>query len=122
MEGLVIKSPYIDDILSGIKKWEIRGMNTKKRGPIVLLKSGSGLALGIVDIVDVKTLTLDDYNNWDYKKGMLKKNKLPYLKTYAYVLENPKLFKQPIKYYHPMGAVTWVKLPENFYKEEDLCE
>lgn len=114
MKGLVIKSPYIEDILTGKKTWEVRCMNTKTRGTIVLLKSGSGLALGTVDIIDVKILTLDDYNNWDYRRGLNKVFDLPYSNTYAYILENPKYFDKPIKYIHPMGAITWVKLPDDF--------
>ena len=115
MDGLVIKSPYIDDILDGVKKWELRGMNTHKRGKIVLLKSGTGLALGTVNIVDVKTITLEEYNDWDYNKNRNKISKeLPYKITYAYVLEEPQWFEQPKPYKHPMGAITWVKLNDNF--------
>ena len=116
MKGLIIKSPYIDDILSGVKKWELRGQNTKIRGTIVLLKSGTKTALGTVDIVGVKVLTLEEYNNWNYRKdnGKLPVDKLPYEKTYAYVLENPRMFDQPKPYIHPIGAVTWVNLPDSF--------
>lgn len=116
MHGLVIKSPYIDDILSGKKRLELRGQNTHIRGTIVLLKSGSGLALGTVDIVDVKKLSLDEYNEWTYRKdnGKLPADKLPYKITYAYVLKNPNKYDVPKKYKHPIGAITWVKLPENF--------
>lgn len=116
MHGLVIKSPYIEDILSGKKKLELRGQNTKIRGKIVLLKSGSGLALGTVDIVDVKTLSLEDYNNWEYRKdnGKLPVDKLPYKITYAYVLENPKFYDEPKPYKHPLGAITWVNLPDEY--------
>jgi len=114
MNGLIIKSPYIDDILKGVKKWEVRGMKTQIRGTIVLLQSGTGYALGTVDIVDCIELSIDDYNNWDYRKAQEKVNKLPYRKTYAYVLSNPKIYKNPKKYYHPKGAITWVKLSEDY--------
>lgn len=116
IKGLIIKSPYIDDILSGIKKWEIRGKNTKIRGKIVLLKSGFGKALGTVEIEDVKMLSLEDYNNWSYLKDnkILSENILPYKKTYAYVLKNPSLFENPKPYKHPKGAIIWVNLPDDF--------
>ena len=120
MKGLIIKSPYIDDILDGNKKWELRGQNTKIRGTIVLLKSGTKTALGTVDIVDVKELTLEEYNNWNYRKdnGKLPVNKLPYKKTYAYVLENPITYDEPKPYVHPQGAVTWVTLADEFKKRD----
>lgn len=116
MHGLIIKSPYIDDILSGRKKWELRGQNTHTRGKIILLQSGTGLALGSVEIIAVKQITLEDYNNWDYRKdsGKLPVDKLPYKKTYAYILENPIQYKNPKHYHHPKGAITWVDLPEDF--------
>ena len=118
MKGLIIKSPYIDDILSGIKKWELRGQSTNYRGTIMLLKSGTQTALGTVDIVDVKELTLEEYNNWNYRNDndILRADRLPYENTYAYVLKNPKKFDQPKPYNHPAGAVTWVQLPDDFLK------
>jgi hypothetical protein len=45
MKGLIVKSPWIELILEGKKTWEIRGSNTKIRGPIALIKSGSGNGL-----------------------------------------------------------------------------
>jgi len=46
MKGLLINSPWIEMILEGKKTWEIRGANTKLRGPIALIKSGSGKVVG----------------------------------------------------------------------------
>lgn len=119
MHGLVVKSPFIDDILNGIKKWEVRGMNTHIRGSIVLLKSGSGLALGTVNIIEVQELTLEKYNRWEYRTYLGKEPaiKLPYKKTFAYVLEEPKWFTKPIPYKHPIGAITWVNLPNDLLDE-----
>jgi len=116
MRGLIIKSPYIDDILSGIKKIEVRGSNTKIRERIVLLKSGTNLALGTVEIYDSKKMTLLDYINWDYNKlrGKFAKQKMPYKNTYGWKLKNPIIFKEPIPYIHPLGAMIWVTLPNNF--------
>lgn len=116
MKGLIIKSPYIDDILNGIKKWEVRGAPTKIRGRIVLLQSKTGLALGTVDIDDVKQISIEEYNNWDYRKdnNKLPVDDLPYKKTYAYILSNPVKFNRPIKYKHPNGAIIWVNLPDDF--------
>ena len=116
MKGLVIKSPYIEDILDGIKKVEIRGSNTKVRGRIILLKSGSGLALGTVEIISSEEWTLEQYNNWNYRKdnNKLPVTHLPYNKTYAWHLANPIKFEVPIPYKHPSGAIVWVNLPDFF--------
>lgn len=115
-KGLIVKSPYIDDILKGIKLWEVRGSPTKIRGEIILIKSGTGHAYGTVDIVDCIELDLEKYNNWDYRllnnKGIT--DILPYKRTYAYILENPKLYNIPKPYKHPNGAIIWVNLPDDF--------
>jgi ASCH domain-containing protein len=61
MTGLVIKSPWIDPILSGDKTWEIRGRNTAIRGSIALIKSKSGMVVGTCDVVDcIGPLSLDE--------------------------------------------------------------
>ena len=37
-------------------------------------------------------------------------DRLPYEKTYAWVMAEPKPLSQPIPYKHPSGAVIWVRL------------
>jgi hypothetical protein len=112
MKGLIIKSPWIEQILDGQKTWEIRGSNTKIRGNVALIKSGSGKIFGEVTIVGSRELCLEDYQETkrfhlvDSEKAL----QLPYKKTYAWVMENPVLYKEPIPYKHPMGAVIWVNL------------
>jgi hypothetical protein len=110
MKGLIIKSPWIDLILEGKKTWEIRGSNCKIRGKIALIKSGSGLIFGTVDLVDTKMLGLEDFQQGRKFHCISDTNVLPYPKTYAWILENPVLFDKPIPYQHPQGAVIWVNL------------
>ncbi|MGM0751652.1 MAG: ASCH domain-containing protein [Bacillota bacterium] len=114
MKGLIIKSPWIELILEGRKSWEIRGSNTKMRGTIALIKSGSGMVFGEVNINDSKELTLEDYQ---LSRGFHcveseASQELPYKRTYAWMLEKPKIYKKPIPYKHPMGAIIWVNLSE----------
>ena len=52
MRGILIKPPWIEKILSGQKTWEIRGSRTKVRGTIGLIKSKSGMVVGVADLVD----------------------------------------------------------------------
>ncbi|MGD6960409.1 ASCH domain-containing protein [Rossellomorea aquimaris] len=112
MKGLIVKSPWIELILEGKKTWEIRGSNTKIRGTIALIKSGSGMVYGEVKINDSKELTLKDYqvSNEFHRVQSEHSQALPYKKTYAWVLEKPKIYEEPIPYKHPMGAVIWVNL------------
>ena len=110
MKGLIIKEPYIDQILSGIKKWEIRGSNTSIRGKIYLIKSGTKKIYGEVDLVDSFEIDLEKYN--EYYKELYGNSceSLPYKRTYAWVLEEPLLYDEPVPYIHPKGAIIWVNL------------
>ena len=111
-KGLIIKDPHITRIFSGLKTWEIRGNNTKIRGEIFLIKSGSKCIFGKVNLVDSIKLDIDSFHiNRDkhclYDPSII----APYPRTYAWVLENPVLFDEPIPYIHPKGAIIWVNLP-----------
>lgn len=112
MKGLLIRAPWIDLIFQGEKTWEIRGTNTKKRGTIALIKSGTGTILGTVELVAAKKLSIEEYQNSKKFHGVADCSVLPYKNTYAWVFENPVLFEEPKPYSHPMGAVIWVNLTE----------
>ena len=110
MKALIIKKPWIDYILEGKKTWEIRGCNTKIRGQIELIQSGSGLVVGSCEIVDCKELNLEDYKNNIDKHNIQDVTTLPYKKTFAWVIVNAKRYESPRKYKHPQGAIIWVNL------------
>lgn len=113
MKGLVIKSPWIEHILSGKRTWEIRGSHTSTRERIALIKSRSGRVWGTCTLADcVGPLTLDDLRaNADKHQIPLENlNELPYARTYAWVLKDVQALAEPIPYKHPTGAVVWVKL------------
>lgn len=113
MKGLIIKSPYIEMILEGKKKWEIRGSKTNIRGTIALIKSGSKKIYGEVDLIDCIELDLQSYNKYSLELYGRKEDCLPYKKTYAWVVTNPKIYKVAKPYNHPLGAVIWVNLNKN---------
>jgi hypothetical protein len=111
--GLLIRSPWIEKILSGEKTWEIRGTNTKLRGFIGLIRSGSGQVVGICELKEViEHLTLNDMRkNVDKHCIPVEDLKcLPYKKIFAWVISNAKPLKKPIAYKHTPAAVIWVKL------------
>jgi hypothetical protein len=115
--GLIVRDPFASQILDGDKVWEIRGRPTQIRGPVVIVKSGTGRAFGTVNLVRVLgPLELDDLVNAPElpksEREEVRRNGLPYPNTYAYILSNPKRFERPIPYRHRSGAVTWVRLPD----------
>ncbi len=113
--GLIIKGEWLDRIFDGGKTWEIRGRNTNKRGPIALIQSGTGHVFGTAELVDVVGPLSKEEMLANVDKHQIPAEEIeagmPYQKTYAYVLKNPKRFETPTPYDHNLGAVTWVKLP-----------
>jgi len=117
MKGLISKSPHIENILSGKKTWEIRGSNTKIRGEIALIKSGSGTIVGKCKIIDV----IGPLNFRDLEKNIgrhcvpedqLRRVFGKYRKLYSWVLGDAVKLPTPVAYDHPNGAVIWVNLKE----------
>lgn len=111
--GLLIRSPYIEQILAGRKIWELRGSRTAIRGPIGLIRSGSGQIVGTCEVVGViGPLTLADLRKNARKAGLAAAEtpRLRYAQTFAWVLKNAKPLKKPRPYKHASGAVRWVNL------------
>lgn len=118
MKGLIVKSPWIDKILSGEKPWEIRGNNTKIRGRIALIKSGTGKIYGTVELIDSSRLSYNDFfKNKDRHKIDDTGAYFIYNTPHAWVLSNAIRLDNPIPYNHPQGAVIWVNLPDDILKE-----
>jgi hypothetical protein len=112
MKGLIIKEPWIDKILSGEKTWEIRGSNTKRRGTISLIQSGTGMIFGTVDLVDTIRVGFKEFRDGRDKHQIWSVGLPSYRQNWAWVLENPVRHPEPIPYKHPQGAVIWVNLGE----------
>ncbi len=114
MKGLIIKEPWIDYILDGLKTWEIRGSNTKIRGRIYLIKSGTGKIYGEVDLVDSIPIDLNlmqgnqNKHNLTFEQWM----NMKYKKPHAWVLENPVKYLKPKPYEHKQGAIIWVNIQD----------
>jgi hypothetical protein len=120
--GLMIRDPYITDILLQRKIWEIRGRRTKVRGRIGLIKSGAQHIFGEATLTDVIgpmlfQALLDSWQIGPHDQAELQiHQKLPYVtsdgksKTFAWIFENIICYEFPIPYRHPSGAVTFVDL------------
>jgi hypothetical protein len=124
LRGLMVREPWANLILSGKKTWEIRGTRTGIRGLIYIIPSGSGRIAGRCEIVDcVGPVSIDELiaNSSAHltPPDELRLLGLPYKRTFAWVLANPRRFDDPIPYTHPSGAITWVDLEK--LKEELPC-
>lgn len=117
IKGLVIDTPHIDNILSGQKTWEMRSTFTKHRGPVALIRKGSGTVIGVSEIVD----SLGPFSKAEMLdnglKHMISASRLedPAVSKWnkAWVMKSAKPLRKPVRYEHPNGAVIWVNLDES---------
>jgi len=117
MRGLLVKKPYIDLILSGKKKWEVRRRNTRIRGRIALVWNNK--VWGTVEIVDVRAFPVDvmaERNEHGVSADEIRRYGKGKATLYAWILENPRPINPPVPVNVPRGAQVWVKLPKEVEK------
>jgi len=121
--GLIIADPYISQILSGEKTWEMRSQRTAKRQTIGLIKKGSGQVVGKATIVDcIGPLSFSELLERTDKHGISKEQVEAGLLNkwnFAWILEDIEMFDTQVPYQHPSGAVIWVDLTKALRKPKD---
>jgi hypothetical protein len=91
MRCLIIKQPYLDEILAGTKTVEFRSRATKIRGRIGLIQSGrKGEILGTVEL-------------YDCRKGA---------HAYEWLLRGARRLPLAVQFQQNPGCVVWVLGPE----------
>ena len=113
--GLVVRRPWVDLIVDGVKTWELRGSATRIRGAIALIEAGTGTIVGTARLVGVEgPLTPAEYRAAGALLGNVgvEEGDLPYAQTYAWVLRGARRLPSPVPYDHPSGAVIWVRLSD----------
>jgi hypothetical protein len=118
VKGLIIDEPWIGLILSGQKIWEMRKTACHHRGPIVLIRKGSGQVVAIAEIVD-SLPAIEDASEYARAESQ---HCIPPSRQHAafsdgwrtpWVLRNVQPLPEPIAYTHPNGAVIWVNLDDD---------
>jgi hypothetical protein len=111
---LLVPDPWASQLLSGFKEWEIRGrpLSDKMLTTIAIAKSrekGVNRIYGLVDLVNCKgPLTLKEMaDNLEKHRDVNDTLTLPYDKTYAWVVANPRVLKKPLDYKYKNGWVIW---------------
>lgn len=115
-KALIIDSPHIERILTGEKTWEMRSRNCTMRGLIGMIRKGSGTVVGLVDIIDVcGPLTRDELlaNLDKHRRTREQVDDSEFAKwNIAWVLSNARRLLDPVRYLHPKGAQSWIKLDD----------
>lgn len=117
MKGLVIDEPWIGKILRGDKTWEMRKTACHQRGRVALIRKGSGLVVGIADVVDSlpPIATREAYGAAETFHGIPTDRQERAFEdgwTTPWVLADAMPLSPPVKYRHPSGAVIWVALDD----------
>ena len=111
IKGLIVKDPWATKILAGEKTIEIRGMSTKIRGKIAIIKSGTKMAFGTVEVINSVELDKESFNRLrEFHKLDCNFEDIKYKKIYGWVLKNPKIFNKPVKVIQPKGCIIWVNI------------
>jgi phage pi2 protein 07 len=104
--SLINKKEWLELIFDGGKVWEMRTTQTKVRGRVGLIESGTGLIVGEVRINESFPINpVEEFIIFHKVENLelIKKWK------YAWSLSHAIRYKTPIPYKHPKGAVIWVK-------------
>ncbi len=116
MKGLVVDEPWIGLILEGQKTWEMRSRHTQRRGPIALIRKGSGLVVGVSQVLGTRgPLSLAELEeSFDRHRVPLTEFRSGRAIAWniAWELAGSTPLPRPVRYRHPLGAVTWVDLDE----------
>jgi hypothetical protein len=124
MKALIVDEPWINAILRGEKTWEMRKTGCKPRGPIALIRKGSGHVVGVAEVTDclpplgtreayASAESFHRVPSSDLEHAFAEGWRTPW------VLAKARPLLKPVPYKHPSGAVIWVNLgPETAEKVE----
>ena len=115
MRALIIDEPWISAILRGEKIWEMRKRNCNVRGPIALIRKGSGHVVGVAELMDSRPALTTPQAFADAEP----KHRIPPERQASafrdgwvtpWVIAGARPLPRPVPYSHPLGAVIWVTL------------
>jgi hypothetical protein len=115
MKALVIDEPWISLILQGSKTWETRKTGCSHRGPIALIRKGSGQVVGLARVID-SLAELDTPQSYAAAERFHSIPADRQERAFAdgwrtpWVLTDVRTLGRPVSYQHPSGAVIWVNL------------
>jgi hypothetical protein len=115
MKALIIDEPWIGLILRGQKTWEMRKTGCRHRGPIALIRKGSGQVIGTAEIIDSRP-PLTGARSYTAAEPFHRVPRERQRQAFAqgwrtpWVLAKARPLAKPVPYRHPKGAMIWVNL------------
>ena len=106
-----MKKHWLDKILAGEKKWEIRGSSTSRRGWIHLAQSKTGGKLvGRARLLGCTEISRSHFLEHIQRHHVTDLADVPYAKIFAWEFADAERFTRPFVYEHRPGAVVWVRV------------
>lgn len=112
-KGLIIAEPWISLIISGKKTWEMRSEATNYRGPLSVIRKGSGTVVGVVDLIDcIPGQGEAEYGAAEALHCIPKAQHKDCAARWpvAWVFANARSLVEPVPYKHKNGAQSRVVL------------
>jgi hypothetical protein len=114
VKALIVREPWIGLILAGTKTWEMRRRGLSHRGERALVRSGSGLVVGLCDLVDsLPGLDREAFDAAEDRHGIAAEARPEAFRrgwNVPWVVDGARPLSRPVPYRHPQGAVTFVNL------------
>lgn len=102
---MVLREPWLTEILNGRKKMEIRSRN-HKLGPVWVGKGGE--VLGRVTISGSEELSIEQFRNLEHPHLWRGDRDPPYNhKLCGLHLTEPRILTKPVPYWRPPSAIGW---------------
>ncbi len=114
-KAVIIDEPWISEILAGRKTWEMRKRPWKHRGPLGLIRKGSGRIVGVATMVGCHP----PLTSRAAYAGAFDRHRIPPERQASafddgwcvpWEFRDVRPLRQPVPYLHPNGAVISVNL------------
>ena len=117
MYGLVMLREYLDEILDGLKTYDARSYDTKKRGTIALVDTRKSSIIGFVDLVRTHPISAREYCDWHATgkwAGIILQVEDMSKTYYAYDFKNPRRLNAPIKV--KKNGRIWIEIDDKIIR------
>jgi hypothetical protein len=113
-KAIIIDEPWISKILTGEKVWELRSTRTIFRGPVALIRKGSGAVIGTATLVDclapLSSRNFALHENRHCIPSAAHQAALERGRCIPWVLRDVRTLRRPVSYGHRSGQQIWVRL------------
>lgn len=115
---LLIRPEWLDRIINGEKSIEIRGAPCHSKIDTTIGLAYCGPTIDKTNRKIIATAYLSGYKQYntineyqsDINKHCSYHEKLPYKKTYGWILDEVQILNEPITFQYKKGAIIWIKL------------